>query len=1104
MRRRKSEVTDPWATETSDSTFPTPSKPKPQDADGEALDRGEKGSETEDGPNDVAKSEQSGKGGDKFLSKVRLLGGNKNKNPSPEKGKMNIGELPNKKSLQEQAQIHPAESVDVVQASGELQGMPMSRKQRVSIHAKNRAAALKAGTVSSPVAMKKRTSIVQKIFHHGQKHDKVQVGDSSESDHDELPVDTDGVGVLHAEMPEKSKTQDDQIPIPIPESSSPKQSSSRKQPRDAIPQSPRRKPSERSSGTVKHHRSERRSESKSSSRNRHHSHRKRREEREKERTRHREREQKEMAKKKSEKNNESSSTLENLPLSEESDGDSSAPDIDAQPISRNTKDFYVRPANEEATEPTAATSLASTGARRKKGLGDILTKQPEKGLDSTDHSGDSSMNETFIMNPEPYSSASKFRGSDLPTVSEADVDQQSKDVDGDKPSLSEQVVEPSEKIKVPIEERLDDQVDRPIPLHQEGMHSLQDGGELSQCLSATVAEGVSGRDEQSSKHANDEKSDIGLANEHNNGVSSIEESDFHQQADNSSRGSFSENGNTPKKQNISTSTPAAANSPVLSIDKEAIKHESSDNYASLRKKVDDKRETLTSMLEATNTKTLNAENELLDLKRKLALSQALVQELQLENDDIRRKSILEMSKIQVKLLEQRHNRERELEDQIKSLLQERDGAIQENHDLRLVISNSCATCRDRLPDKLFVMDTSFRNTILERPTRRVSSAFEWIQDSLAEEKNETESIAASKRSEAGRLADVRRKSIQEGDDAVSMATTIPDNTSVSKRSSRGAFWKIFSSNGGNVDIAENPQERTSMIDQVITYSNSSEDAQENYEEGAITTTEQKVDDSSKVMEMTSANAGPVTKSGILGGLFGVNNVSPPTSSQDKTNGHEQKPDVVSRGRVKHDSSGVDQGDKDDDEDEALKNLLLAALEETGERVPPPPTKSWTSEESSGFSDDDQDPYHDSSTVSPARRQSRGISTLSSPFSSSNGELSPRRRGGTNRGRRGSEIVASAKSKSRNEIRLLDSSEGSSGNLSASGSLGKGDGDFGGSRPWRSDAAERNPPQASSSGHEEESSSNGKDDFKSREVFNEDSDADPLAALIERETAEWNS
>ena len=178
MRRRKSEVSDPWVTETSDSTSPTPSKSKPLDADGKALDHGEKGSGAEDGQNDVAECEQSGKDGDNFLSKVRLLGGNKNKNPSPEKGKVHIGELPNKKSLQEQAQVHPPESVDVVQTSGELHGMPMSRKQRVSIHAKNRAAALKAGTVSSPVT-KKRASIVRKIFHHGQKHDKVHVGDSS-------------------------------------------------------------------------------------------------------------------------------------------------------------------------------------------------------------------------------------------------------------------------------------------------------------------------------------------------------------------------------------------------------------------------------------------------------------------------------------------------------------------------------------------------------------------------------------------------------------------------------------------------------------------------------------------------------------------------------------------------------------------------------------------------------------------------------------------------------------------------------------------------------------------------------------------------------------
>lgn len=154
----------------------------------------------------------------------------------------------------------------------------------------------------------------------------------------------------------------------------------------------------------------------------------------------------------------------------------------------------------------------------------------------------------------------------------------------------------------------------------------------------------------------------------------------------------------------------------------------------LRKKVDDRREALTSIFHHTHEVSLNAENEILDLKRKLALSQAFVQRLEIENGELERRALLEFSDAQLKLLKQRDNREKELEERIKNLMQERDAAVLECHDLRILVNGSCDFCRQRFDHhREYFMDYSVRKTIISKRIGPQSSAFQWFTAGLKDE-----------------------------------------------------------------------------------------------------------------------------------------------------------------------------------------------------------------------------------------------------------------------------------------------------------------------------------------------------------------------------------
>ena len=169
-----------------------------------------------------------------------------------------------------------------------------------------------------------------------------------------------------------------------------------------------------------------------------------------------------------------------------------------------------------------------------------------------------------------------------------------------------------------------------------------------------------------------------------------------------------------------------------SVDRHLVRESS--HRRLLRKQVADRREALSSILQATKKHALPEEDDLLDLKRKLALSQALIQKLELKNDAIRRQAVLDVARAQMVLLEQRDNREKELEKQIKELMQERNAAVHECHELRILIMGSCELCKRRFDGtKQYFMDHYVRNTVLSSRERPNSSAFEWFTGNLSEE-----------------------------------------------------------------------------------------------------------------------------------------------------------------------------------------------------------------------------------------------------------------------------------------------------------------------------------------------------------------------------------
>lgn len=140
----------------------------------------------------------------------------------------------------------------------------------------------------------------------------------------------------------------------------------------------------------------------------------------------------------------------------------------------------------------------------------------------------------------------------------------------------------------------------------------------------------------------------------------------------------------------------------------------------LKKKVSERREKVTSMLHAT---TKHTQDDSLDMKRKLVLSQSLNQKLERENAAIQRQAILDVARLQITLLEQRNSRELELEQQLKIIMSERDAAVQECNYL---ISGTCDLCRRRFEeDKEYVMDNYVRDPVLEQIEYNPDAAFEW-------------------------------------------------------------------------------------------------------------------------------------------------------------------------------------------------------------------------------------------------------------------------------------------------------------------------------------------------------------------------------------------
>lgn len=236
----------------------------------------------------------------------------------------------------------------------------------------------------------------------------------------------------------------------------------------------------------------------------------------------------------------------------------------------------------------------------------------------------------------------------------------------------------------------------------------------------------------------------------------------------------------------------------------------------LKKQVHDRREVLATMLHATKETTWSAENEVLELKRKLALSQALVEKLEIENAQVKREAILSTSEAQSVLLTQRHNRELELEKRIQELMDQRNAAVLECHELRRFAMNTCDICRMRFDEqKEFVMDHSIRNSILSKRKIKKLSAFEWFTGGLAEE---TESV---KSEHSKRESRIRRPDAE----TVSLDTTIPDSSSlpeIHNFTEAPFYWlseKIFAKQN---DAIQKRNVEQPMIDEVIAYTEENE------------------------------------------------------------------------------------------------------------------------------------------------------------------------------------------------------------------------------------------------------------------------------------------
>uniref|UniRef100_A0A7R9ZKX0 Uncharacterized protein n=1 Tax=Craspedostauros australis TaxID=1486917 RepID=A0A7R9ZKX0_9STRA len=113
---------------------------------------------------------------------------------------------------------------------------------------------------------------------------------------------------------------------------------------------------------------------------------------------------------------------------------------------------------------------------------------------------------------------------------------------------------------------------------------------------------------------------------------------------------------------------------------------------------------------------MDDESEILELKRKLALSQALVQNLEVENTFLQREAILNHKSVELRMMQAVHETESRMEDRLKVVQIERDEAIQECHALRHIgLDDTCPTCRHIFQDRTdSIMDRPVQNTILAR------------------------------------------------------------------------------------------------------------------------------------------------------------------------------------------------------------------------------------------------------------------------------------------------------------------------------------------------------------------------------------------------------
>ncbi|KAG7353410.1 hypothetical protein IV203_002765 [Nitzschia inconspicua] len=190
-----------------------------------------------------------------------------------------------------------------------------------------------------------------------------------------------------------------------------------------------------------------------------------------------------------------------------------------------------------------------------------------------------------------------------------------------------------------------------------------------------------------------------------------------------------------------------------SIDRHLVRENS--HRRLLRKQVADRRESLQSILSATKRNMPPEKDDLLSLKRKLATSQALVQQLEVEKSEVTRQAVLDVARAQAVLLEQRNNREMELENQIKRLMKERNAAIEECHQLRILLSQACAVCKRRFDERgSYFMDHYVRHTAVSKEPRPNSTAFEWFTGNLNIEALELEAKPFQRRTKVHDLESV--------------------------------------------------------------------------------------------------------------------------------------------------------------------------------------------------------------------------------------------------------------------------------------------------------------------------------------------------------------